>query len=122
MDEAGYLRITGRLKDMIIRGGENIYPAEVEACLLRHPAVADVSVFGAPDEKWGEVVAAAVRLVPNADITAEALIAYCKEAIASHKAPTVWFACSGFPLTASGKIQKFRLRDAAVEGALQRLS
>lgn len=122
MDEAGYLRITGRLKDMIIRGGENIYPAEVEACLLRHPAVADISVFGAPDDKWGEVVAAAVRLVPDVPVTATELSAFCKTEIAPHKAPTVWYACTGFPLTASGKIQKFRLRDAAVEGELQRLS
>ncbi|WP_441255798.1 AMP-binding protein [Tardiphaga sp. 285_C5_N1_2] len=121
LDAAGYLRITGRLKDMIIRGGENIYPAEVEACLMQHPAVADVSVFGAPDDRWGEIVAAAVRLAPGATVRADELISYCKDKIAPHKAPSRWFACSGFPLTASGKIQKFRLRDSAVEGALDTL-
>ncbi|MHC4042979.1 AMP-binding protein [Bradyrhizobium sp. 23AC] len=85
LDERGYLRVTGRLKDMIIRGGENIYPVEIEACLLRHPDVADVAVFGAPDEKWGEVVAAAVCLSPNASGCAEKLIEHCRGAMAHHK-------------------------------------
>ena len=122
LDVAGYLRITGRLKDMIIRGGENIYPAEVEACLLQHPAIEDISVFGVPDYRWGEIVAAAVRIAPGSAISADELIAYCKENIAPHKAPSWWFVCSEFPLTASGKIQKFRLRAAAVEGALERFT
>ncbi|WP_253610032.1 MULTISPECIES: AMP-binding protein [unclassified Bradyrhizobium] len=121
LDERGYLRVTGRLKDMIIRGGENIYPVEVEACLLRHPDVADVAVFGAPDEKWGEVVAAAVRLSPNAYGCAEKLIEHCRGAMAHHKSPTLWFACTEFPLTASGMVQKFRLREALAAGTLDKL-
>jgi fatty-acyl-CoA synthase/long-chain acyl-CoA synthetase len=122
LDERGYLRVTGRLKDMIIRGGENIYPVEIEACLLRHPDVADVAVFGAPDEKWGEVVAAAIRLSPNASLSAERLIEHCHAAMAHHKAPALWFVCTEFPLTASGKVQKFRLREAVASGQLDILT
>jgi fatty-acyl-CoA synthase/long-chain acyl-CoA synthetase len=122
MDPQGYISVTGRLKDMIIRGGENIYPAEVEACLMRHPAVAEVVVFGAPDQKWGEIVAAAVRLSKGANANTEILIAHCRETIAPHKAPTLWLLCDDFPLTASGKVQKFRLRDALLEGSLQRFN
>lgn len=121
LDERGYLRVTGRLKDMIIRGGENIYPVEIEACLLGHPDVADAAVFGAPDEKWGEVVAAAVRLTSDASGCAERLTAHCRAAMAHHKAPTLWFACTEFPLTASGKVQKFRLREALAAGSLSKL-
>lgn len=121
LDERGYVRVTGRLKDMIIRGGENIYPVEIEACLLRHPDVADVAVFGAPDEKWGEVVAAAVRLTSEASGCVERLTVHCRAAMAYHKTPTLWFACTEFPLTASGKVQKFRLREALVAGSLSRL-
>ena len=121
LDERGYLRVTGRLKDMIIRGGENIYPVEIEACLLQHPDVTDVAVFGAPDEKWGEVVAAVVRLSPNASGCAEKLIEHCRGAMAHHKSPTLWFTCDQFPLTASGKVQKFRLREALAAGALDKL-
>ena len=121
LDERGYLRVTGRLKDMIIRGGENIYPVEIEACLQQHPDVTDVAVFGAPDEKWGEVVAAVVRLSPNASGCAEKLIEHCRGAMAHHKSPTLWFTCDQFPLTASGKVQKFRLREALAAGALDKL-
>ena len=122
IDEGGYMCVTGRLKDMIIRGGENMYPVEIEACLLRHPDVADVVVFGAPDGRWGEVVAAAVRLSPNASGCVERLTAHCRDAMASHKAPTLWFACSEFPLTASGKVQKFLLREALAAGSLERMA
>lgn len=122
LDERGYLRVTGRLKDMIIRGGENIYPVEIEACLLQHPDVADVAVFGVPDEKWGEVVAAAIRLTPSASACAERLIAHCRAAMAHHKVPTLWFSCTEFPLTASGKVQKFRLREALAAGSLSKLN
>jgi fatty-acyl-CoA synthase/long-chain acyl-CoA synthetase len=121
LDERGYLRVTGRLKDMIIRGGENIYPVEIESCLLQHPDVADVAVFGAPDEKWGEVVAAAIRLTPSASACAERLVAHCRAAMA-HKVPTLWFASTEFPLTASGKVQKFRLREALAAGSLSKLN
>jgi fatty-acyl-CoA synthase/long-chain acyl-CoA synthetase len=116
------VRVTGRLKDMMIHGGESIYPVEIEACLLRHPDVADVAAFGAPDEKWGEIVAAAVRLTPNASGCAERLTAHYRAAMAHHKAPTLWFAWTEFPLTASGQVQKFKLREALAAGSLSRLN
>ena len=118
MDERGYLRITGRLKDMIIRGGENISPREVEDVLFEHPAVAEVVVLGLPDDDLGEVVAAVVRPVPGAAVTPEDLRQYCRGAIARFKAPSVWFFVDAYPTTAAGKIQKFALRDAIVAGAL----
>ncbi|WP_084029625.1 AMP-binding protein [Bradyrhizobium sp. LMTR 3] len=121
MDACGYLQITGRLKDMIIRGGENIYPVEIEACLIRHPDVADVAVFGVPDATWGEVVAAAVRITSDSKTTAEELVNHCRKAMAPHKAPTLWFGSTEFPLTASGKVQKFKLREALANGALHPL-
>lgn len=116
MDERGYCRVTGRLKDMIIRGGENIYPAEVEACVMRHPDVLDVSVFGVQDSRWGEVVAAAVRLRAGCAFDPGALTAFCKSELAPHKAPTLWTECEQFPMTLSGKIQKFRLQEAVAAG------
>lgn len=122
MDERGYCEVTGRLKDMIIRGGENIYPAQVETVLMRHEAVADAAVFGLPDERWGEQVAAAVRWRHGvAPCSAEELRQHCRQHIAPHKAPEYWFACDAFPLTGSGKVQKFRLKDLARNGALQML-
>lgn len=122
MDERGYCRVTGRLKDMVIRGGENIYPAQVETVLMKHEAVADVAVFGMPDAHWGEQVAAAVRLRPDAPAcSAEQLRQHCRQHIAPHKAPEHWFVCDAFPLTGSGKVQKFRLRELARQGDLQRL-
>lgn len=121
MDSSGYLQVTGRLKDMIIRGGENIYPAEIEACLIRHPDVADVAVFGVPDPKWGEVVAAAVRLKSDSNTSVDALVTHCRETMAPHKTPTLWFSCTELPLTASGKVQKFKLREAVANRALHLL-
>jgi len=106
MDERGYCRVTGRLKDMIIRGGENIYPAQVEGVLMKHPVVADAAVFGMADAHWGERVAAAVRFKPGADVcTAEDLRQFCRQHIAPHKTPEHWFICEAFPLTGSGKVQ-----------------
>lgn len=118
MDERGYLRITGRLKDMIIRGGENISPREVEDVLFEHPEVAEAVVLGLPDDDLGEVVAAVVRTVPGAEVTPDDLREYCRRAIARFKAPSVWFFVDAYPTTAAGKIQKFALRDAIVAGAL----
>ncbi|ULX50864.1 long-chain fatty acid--CoA ligase [Cupriavidus taiwanensis] len=118
MDERGYLRVTGRLKDMIIRGGENIYPAEVEARLIEHPAVAMAAVFGLPDEKWGEVVAVAIRFREGGIPEQDALRQFLRLQLASHKVPTRWFRCSEFPMTGSGKVQKFRLRELAQAGSL----
>jgi fatty-acyl-CoA synthase len=111
MDERGYLRIEGRLKDMIIRGGENIYPKEIEDALFEHPAVAEVAVVGMRDETWGEVVAAFVRSVPGATVTADELRAWCRDRLAPYKTPVRWEIVESFPLTPSGKIQKFVLRE-----------
>ncbi|MDO8778732.1 MAG: AMP-binding protein [Burkholderiaceae bacterium] len=123
MDDRGYVRITGRLKDMIIRGGENIFPVEVEARLLQHPAVVDVAVFGLLDPHWGEIVCAALRFrSAEATPTAEELRQFCKQSLAPQKAPTKYFASTAFPLTGSGKIQKFRLIQQAREGALTLLT
>lgn len=122
LDVRGYLRVTGRLKDMIIRGGENLFPAEIEGRLMEHPAIVSAAVFGMPDAKWGEVVAAAVQLRAGAEPPSSAdLMAHCRQTLAPQKAPTVWFQCQSLPLTASGKVQKFRLRELAVEGQMAHL-
>jgi acyl-CoA synthetase (AMP-forming)/AMP-acid ligase II len=118
MDERGYCRIEGRLKDMIIRGGENIYPREIENILFRHPAVADVAVVGVPDDKWGEQVAAFIRTRPDAPVTESELTAFVREHLAAFKSPRYWVFVNEFPLTASGKIQKFVLRDRFIKGEL----
>lgn len=113
MDAAGYLRIRGRLKDCIIRGGENIYPREIEDVLLEHPAVEEVSVVGVPDTQWGEVVAAVIRLKPSESRPqASELFSYCRERLAGYKAPVLWFYTEQIPTTTSGKIQKFALRES----------
>jgi len=116
MDERGYLSIEGRLKDMIIRGGENIYPKELEELLFAHPSVAEVAVVGLPDEKWGEVISAFIRPAAGATVDRGELFAYLREHLAPHKTPRHWFQVDGFPLTGSGKIQKFVLRDQWVDG------
>jgi acyl-CoA synthetase (AMP-forming)/AMP-acid ligase II len=107
----GYVQVTGRLKDMIIRGGENIYPREIEDRLAEHPAVAQSAVFGLPDAKWGEQVAAAIILRPNQQATDAQLIEFLQDRIARHKVPKHWFFVASLPVNASGKIQKFLLRD-----------
>ncbi|MGJ7919765.1 AMP-binding protein [Neobacillus sp. LXY-4] len=113
MDENGYCKITGRLKDMIIRGGENIYPREIEEFLYTHPKVLDVQVVGVPDPKFGEEVMAWVRLKENETATAEEIREYCKGKISRFKIPRYIEFCESFPMTASGKIQKFKLRENA---------
>ena len=118
MDDRGYLRIEGRLKDMIIRGGENIYPREFEAVLYEHPAVADVAVVGIPDDRWGEQVAAFVRLAENVRTTPSELSHFTRERLAAYKTPKTWVFVEAFPLTGSGKVQKFVLREQFVNGAL----
>ncbi|MET0985224.1 MAG: AMP-binding protein [Steroidobacteraceae bacterium] len=107
----GYLQVTGRLKEMIIRGGENIYPREIEDVLIEHADVAQVAVFGVPDEKWGEQVAAAVIPRPGKTLDFDALTRFLQERIARHKVPKLWRVVDGFPLNASGKIQKFVLQE-----------
>jgi fatty-acyl-CoA synthase len=115
MDADGYVRITGRLKDMIIRGGENIYPAEIEEFLFTHPWVAQVAVFGVPDEFYGEEVVAWVQLRAGGALTEDELKSYCKGKIAHFKIPKhVWFV-DEFPMTVTGKLQKFRMRELTIE-------
>jgi len=121
MDERGYFKIEGRLKDMIIRGGENIYPREIEEALFRHPDVAEVAVVGLPDERWGEQVGAFLRPAPGASLDREALFAYLRENLSAQKTPRLWFEVDAFPLTGSGKIQKFRLREQWLDGQHQAL-
>ena len=117
MDERGYCRIVGRLKDMIIRGGENLYPAEIEEVLYRHPAVAEVAVVGLPDENWGEVVGAFIRpRDPNAPPTVAELRPHVRAHLSPQKTPTRWYAVDGYPLTGPGKIQKFAIREAWERG------
>jgi len=112
MDARGYCTVQGRIKDMIIRGGENIYPREVEELLFRHPAVAEVAVVGLPDERFGEIVAAFVRDAEGVEPASDAqLHAWCRAQLSPQKTPAVWVRVSAFPLTGSGKIQKFALRD-----------
>ena len=116
MDARGYVRITGRVKEMIIRGGENLFPAEIENLLLEHGSVAEIAVVGLPDDKWGEIVACFARPEPGQAVDPVALRAYCREHLAAQKTPTVWFSVTEFPLTGSGKIQKFALRDGVAAG------
>jgi fatty-acyl-CoA synthase len=107
----GYLQVSGRLKDMIIRGGENIYPREIEDALAEHPAISQVAVFGIPDPKWGEQVAAAVILKPGQKATDEELTVFLQARMARHKVPKTWHFVERLPINASGKIQKFVLRE-----------
>jgi fatty-acyl-CoA synthase len=111
IDADGYVRITGRIKDLIIRGGENIAPKEIEDCLREHPSVADAYVYGVADAFFGEAVAAAVRRKPDATCGAEELIAWCAERMARFKVPRDVRFVAAFPMTASGKVQKFKLRE-----------
>lgn len=115
MDEEGYCRITGRLKDMIIRGGENIYPREIEEFLYKHPNILDVQIVGVPDETFGEEVSAWIKLKSGASMTADELKEYCKGKIARYKIPRYIAFVEEFPMTASGKVQKFKLREQALE-------
>ena len=110
MDAQGFVRVTGRVKEMIIRGGENLFPAEIENVLLEHPDVAEVAVIGVPDPLWGEVVAAFIRPMPGRAMDKDRLIAHCRDQIAAQKTPAHWVEVGEWPLTGSGKIQKFELR------------
>ena len=116
MDERGYCRVEGRLKDMIIRGGENIYPREIEELLHKHPSVGDVAVVGLPDDRMGEEVGAFLRAAPGERLDKDALFVYLREHLSPQKTPRYWFEVDEFPLTGSGKIQKFMLRQEWQEG------
>ncbi len=115
MDADGYLKIVGRIKDMIIRGGENVYPREVEEFLYRHPRIQDVQVFGVPDERFGEEVAAWITLRPGATLSAEEVRAFCEGQIAHYKIPRHIRFVDAFPMTVTGKIQKFIMRERMAE-------
>ena len=117
MDERGYCKVEGRLKDMIIRGGENIYPRELEELLFKHPSVGEAAVVGLPDERLGEVVGAFIRPAPGQQPDRDELFAYLREHLSPQKTPKHWFLLDEFPLTGSGKIQKFVLRQQWTEGA-----
>jgi fatty-acyl-CoA synthase len=112
IDDAGYLNIVGRVKDMIIRGGENISPREIEEFLYRHPAVLDVAVVGVPDSKYGEAVCACIRLRPGRTATEEAIREFCRGQIAHYKVPRYVRFVDSFPLTISGKVQKYLIRES----------
>ena len=114
MDQAGYLNIVGRIKDMVIRGGENVYPTEVEEFLYTHPLIEDVQVIGVPDERYGEELCAWVRLRTDAELTAEEIRAYCTGKIAHYKIPRYIRFTSEFPMTITGKVQKFKMREASI--------
>ena len=112
VDEDGYYRITGRLKDMVIRGGENVYPREVEEFLFTHPAVVDVQVFGVPDERLGEELAAWIMVKEGHELSAEDVIEHCRGRISHFKVPGHIRFVTEFPMTVTGKIQKFKMREA----------
>jgi fatty-acyl-CoA synthase len=114
MDDQGYVKIVGRIKDMIIRGGENIYPREIEEFLYTHPDISDVQVIGVPSERYGEEVMAWIKLREGATPSEDQLVAFCRGKIATYKIPRYWKFVDGFPMTVTGKIQKFKMRDAAV--------
>jgi fatty-acyl-CoA synthase len=115
LDEEGYCSIVGRVKDMIIRGGENIYPREIEEYLLRHPRVLDVAVVGVPDQQYGEVVCAAIRLREGASCTESEILDYCREQIAHFKVPRFVRFVDVFPMTVTGKVQKYLLREQQIK-------
>jgi fatty-acyl-CoA synthase len=114
MDADGYVNIVGRSKDMIIRGGENVYPREIEEFLYAHPKVQDVQVVGVPDEKYGEEIMAWVVAKQGEDVTIDQLRDYCDGEISHYKIPRYWRLVDAFPMTLTGKVQKFRLREIAI--------
>ena len=115
MDEEGYVQIVGRIKDMIIRGGENVYPREVEEFLYTHPDIQEVQVFGIPDERYGEIVCAWVQLKQNATLNEEGVKSFCRDQITHFKVPSLVRFVDEFPMTVTGKIQKFKMRETMIE-------
>ncbi|MCO4758296.1 MAG: AMP-binding protein [Oceanospirillaceae bacterium] len=116
MDEEGYIQIVGRIKDMVIRGGENVYPKEIEEFLYTHPSISDVQVTGVPDKKYGEELIAWVKLSPGAEnVSDEDLRAFCKGKITHFKIPRYFKFVNEFPMTVTGKIQKFKMREISIE-------
>jgi fatty-acyl-CoA synthase len=113
MDEAGYVAIVGRIKDLVIRGGENIYPREIEEFLYSHPAIADVQVVGVPDEKYGEELMAWVKLNAQTSLTIDELREFCQGKLAHYKIPRYLHVTDEFPMTVTGKIRKVEMRERA---------
>jgi len=126
MDERGYIRLTGRLKELIIRKGENIAPAEIESCLAAHPSIAGAAVVGLPDAQAGEIVAAVVLVRDQPALDGgglrDGLTSFCSERLSPFKIPQRWFVASEFPLTPTQKVQKFRLTELAASGELTELA
>jgi fatty-acyl-CoA synthase len=115
MDAEGYVNIVGRSKDMVIRGGENVYPREVEEFLYGHPDIADVQVIGVPDARYGEELMAWIIPRPGASLDEDKVRAFCQGRIAHYKIPRYVKQVQEFPMTVTGKVQKFKLRDRAIE-------
>ncbi|HJS72957.1 MAG TPA: AMP-binding protein, partial [Vicinamibacteria bacterium] len=114
MDEDGYIKIVGRIKDMIIRGGDNVYPREVEEFLYTHPGIEDAQVIGVPSVAYGEEIMAWVKPKPGAVLEGEELAAFCRGRIATYKIPRYWKIVDSFPMTVTGKVQKYRMRELSV--------
>jgi len=115
MDADGYVCIVGRIKDMIIRGGENVYPREIEQFLYSHPAVTDVEVVGVPDDRYGEEIMAWIITRDGATMNEDDVREYCRGKIAHYKIPRYVATCNEFPMTVTGKIQKHKLREQAIK-------
>jgi Acyl-CoA synthetases (AMP-forming)/AMP-acid ligases II len=115
VDSEGYYKVVGRIKDMIIRGGENIYPKELEELLYTHPQIADVQVIGVPSEQYGEEIMACIVLKEGVELSEEEIKEFCKARVAKHKVPKYVRFVDGFPMNAAGKIQKFKMREEAIE-------
>jgi fatty-acyl-CoA synthase len=115
LDGEGYVRIVGRIKDMVIRGGENVYPREIEEFLYAHPQIADVQVIGVPDERYGEELMAWVIPRPGAALSEAEVREFCRGRIAHFKIPRYVKFVDSFPMTVTGKVQKFKMREAAIE-------
>jgi fatty-acyl-CoA synthase len=122
MDARGFVRVTGRLKEMIIRGGENLFPAEIENVLITHPGIAEAAVVGVPDAKWGEIAVCFLRARDGAALEKAELVRHVRAELAAPKTPACWIVVDAFPVTASGKIQKFVLRDRFVAGEFDALT
>ena len=115
LDDEGFVYIVDRAKDMLIRGGENVYPREIEEFLYTHPDIADVQVIGVPDERYGEELMAWVIARPGATLSAEQVREFCKSQIAHFKVPRYIKFVDAFPMTVTGKVQKFKMRETAIE-------
>jgi fatty-acyl-CoA synthase len=116
MDKRGYVKITGRVKEMIIRGGENLFPAEIENALLEHISISEIAIVGVPDEKWGEQVACFMRGPGKTKPSNAELKTFIRERLSPQKSPAYWIWVDEWPLTGSGKIQRFKLAEAFVAG------